>query len=218
MSGVVPELLPIVGDPEQDQQRAHVWRLPGHTGISSAAIGGGMHPLDWVLNIGVKREYRRTDLAAHASDVTEQLMLTGAGSALFTAADLARCRGHEENGVRCDATVGISKPTWAADAPDAFTRWRPAVPGTINVIVQLPVGLASGASVNAIMTATEAKSQALLEANVPGTGTASDALVICWPIGSPVERFAGPRSRWGATIARCVHRAVGAGVEAAGAL
>lgn len=215
MTAVAPELRSVAGDPDQDQLRAQLWRLPEHTGISSAAIGGGMHPLDWVINIGVKREYRRTDLATHADDVAEQLGLTRAGSALFTAADLARCRSHTESDVRCDATVGIGKPTWAADARDAFTPWQPAVPGTINVIVQLPVELEAGAAVNAIATATEAKSQALFEANVPGTGTASDAIVICWPIGSPAEHFAGPRSRWGAAIARCVHGAVVAGIEVA---
>ena len=109
------------------------------------------------------------------------------------------------------------------------------------------------------MTITEAKAQALIEAGVPGTGTASDAVVVCWPsavgddaraarhsdaarrsdaarhsggdargraapggdspretdpgfAGEP-EAFAGPRSLWGARLARATHAAVVAGLE-----
>lgn len=213
---IKPELRPLAGDSEQDQQRALLWRLPAHIGISSASVGGGLGPLQWVLNIGVTRHYARTDLAAHTSEVAQQLGLDDTGSALLTAADISRHRGFESDGVRCDATVGISKPTWAADADDAYTRWHPpGPPGTINIVVQLPVGLEPAAAVNGVVTATEAKSQALFEAAVPGTGTASDAIVICWPAAGPTERFAGPRSVWGARIARAVHGAVAAGIEAA---
>jgi adenosylcobinamide amidohydrolase len=58
------------------------------------------------------------------------------------------------------------------------------------------------------VTATEAKSQALFERGVPGTGTASDAVcVLCPPTGTAAP-FAGPRSAWGARIGRAVHAAV----------
>jgi len=61
---------------------------------------------------------------------------------------------------------------------------------------------------------TEAKTQALAEAGVPGTGTSSDAVCIACPAAEPagpVEPFGGPRSPWGARAARAVHRAVAAG-------
>lgn len=81
----------------------------------------------------------------------------------------------------------------------------------------MPVGLDPAAAVNAVMTVTEAKTQALLDAGVPGTGTASDSVVICWPPHhQPVERFAGPRSLWGARLARTVYEAVSAGIETRG--
>ena len=107
-----------------------------------------------------------------------------------------------------DATVGISHPTWAAGTP---ATEAPAVGGTINLVVQLPVGLEPGAAVNAVITATEAKAQALANRGVHGTGTATDAITILWPAGAPAERFAGPRSRWGTRIAQAVYRAVWAG-------
>ena len=78
----------------------------------------------------------------------------------------------------------------------------------------MPVPLADAAFVNAVVTATEAKAQAVLDAGFPGTGTATDAVCIAAPMdqgGAPAEEFTGPRSRWGASIARVVHAAVRAG-------
>ena len=89
----------------------------------------------------------------------------------------------------------------------------PAVGGTINLVVQLPVGLDPGAAVNAVITATEAQAQALATRGVPGTGTATDAVAIVWPADAAAERFAGPRSRWGSRIAQAVYQAVWAGAE-----
>ena len=83
-------------------------------------------------------------------------------------------------------------------------------------MVQLPVGLDPGAAVNAVITATEAKAQALATRRVPGTGTATDAVVMVWPADAAAERFAGPRSRWGTRIAQAVYQAVWAGAEPRG--
>ena len=71
-----------------------------------------------------------------------------------------------------------------------------------------------GALVNAISTATEAKCQALFEAGIPATGTASDAVSLFCPTMGDVESFAGPRSPWGARIARAVHQTVLSGARA----
>ncbi|MFD0904727.1 adenosylcobinamide amidohydrolase, partial [Actinomadura sediminis] len=90
----------------------------------------------------------------------------------------------------------------------AAAPWRP---GTINILAVLPVPLTDGALVNAVVTVTEAKTQALLEAGFPCTGTASDAVCVAVPEAGTPEPFAGPRSVWGARLARAVHRAVRAG-------
>lgn len=178
--------------------------------ISSAAVGGGTGPVDWILNVGVFRDYARTDLSAHATEVAGALALTGSGTALFTAADLTRAQRAGDGGVIVDATVGINPPTWAA----ADESLVPPTPGTINIVVQVPVALDPGAAVNAVITATEAKTQAMIEAGIAGTGTASDAVVVVHRLTGPLEPFAGPRSEWGARIARAVHAAVTAGIEA----
>ncbi|CAM5278537.1 Adenosylcobinamide amidohydrolase OS=Streptomyces tendae OX=1932 GN=GUR47_22765 PE=4 SV=1 [Streptomyces tendae] len=83
----------------------------------------------------------------------------------------------------------------------------------------LPVALSDAALVNAVMTVTEAKVQALLDAGLDCSGTPTDA--VCVAVRAPrdgedVHVFAGPRSEWGARLARAVHRAVGAALPAAG--
>ena len=176
--------------------------------LSSAPVGGGPGVAEWVLNIGVGSDYDRTDLSDHAGEVAAELHLRGTGVAMFTAVDLSRRQRRSSGGVAVDATVGISHPTWAARRSATET---PTVGGTINLVVQLPVGLDPGAAVNAVITATEAKAQALATRGVPGTGTATDAVTIVWPAEAPAERFAGPRSPWGSRIARAVYQAVWAG-------
>lgn len=178
--------------------------------LSSAPVGGGTAAIDWLLNIGVPADYARTDLGDHARDIADRLGLVGTGAAMLTAVDVHRLVRSADGDVVVDATVGVTKPTWAADADDAHGTWSP---GTINIVVQLPVGLSPAAAVNAVITATEAKSQALVEAGVPGTGTASDAVTVVWPPMLPAEAFTGPRSTWGARIGRAVHAAVRDGLE-----
>ena len=182
--------------------------------LSSASVGGGFTTPNWLLNIGVVADFARTDLEEYAAEVAAGIGLAGSdlagsGVALLTAAHVDRVRRSTCDGVVVHATVGVSKPTWAADPTGGYTPWTP---GTINLVVELPVGLEPAAAVNAVITVTEAKTQALQEHGVPGTGTASDAVVIAWPTSAPAERFAGPRSEWGARIAQAAHAAVSAGI------
>jgi adenosylcobinamide hydrolase len=185
------------------------WRLPGAmTVASTASAGGGLGERHWIINAQVARDYGRHDLAAHGEELAARAKLAGPGVVMLTAADVRRVQSAEDGGVRVDATVGLTIPTWAA-APDEPVA-VPA-PGTINIVVMLPVPLQPAALLNALCTATEAKSQALFAAGVPGTGTASDAVTVVCPAAGPTEAFAGPRSTWGARLARAVHEAVRTG-------
>ena len=191
---------------------ALVWRLPEDTiAIASAVLGGGVGPRDWIVNAQVGLDYRDDDPAAHVAAIAIGLGLdTGRGVGLLTAVPVLDVDLAADAGVECAATVGVTTPTWAAAADGAWSRW---VPGTINLVCWIPAPLGGAALVNAVVTATEAKTQALGEAGVPGTGTASDAIVVCCPAGAG-ERYGGPRSRWGARLARAVHQAVAAGTTA----
>jgi adenosylcobinamide amidohydrolase len=186
---------------------------PGYRMISSGVAGGGIGMREWVLNAQVPASYSRTDPAVHIAELAVGLGLAGEGVGLLTAASVADAVQRDDEGVHAAATVGLRVPTWAAAPSGAadvelVPAWRP---GTINIIVAVPVPLREAAYVNAIMTATEAKTQALLEAGFHATGTASDAICIAAPAAGEPEDFAGPRSLWGARIARAVHSAVHVG-------
>lgn len=189
-----------------------VWRYPDARLVAAtAAVGGGIGARSWVLNAQVPLDYHRRDLDAHVAELAASAGCHGHGVGLLTAASLDAPGVVADGGVTCTATVGVSAPTWAADADDPVSE---LVPGTINLIVELPVRLGEAALLNAIVTATEAKTQALHERGVPGTGTASDAVCIVCPLEGAEEPFAGPRSPWGARLARAVHGAVLAGLPA----
>ena len=129
---------------------------------------------------------------------------------MLTAARVADATSAQDGDVVVQATVGLTQPTWAAEA---VTMTSEIAPGTINIVAVLPVRFESGALLNALVTVTEAKTQALFDAGIDGTGTASDAVsIVC--VGESFERFAGPRSPWGSRLARATHRAVLAGIGA----
>ena len=90
-----------------------------------------------------------------------------------------------------DATEGISHPTCTADSPGTGET---SAPGTINLVIQVPVALDPGAAMNAVTTAT-------------------DPAMTVWPEGTATERFANPRSRWGSRIAQAMYRTVRAGAD-----
>ncbi|MDX2560425.1 adenosylcobinamide amidohydrolase [Streptomyces sp. TX20-6-3] len=202
---------------------------PGVRMVSSAVLGGGIGEREWVINAQVPPGYDRLDPVAHLRDLAAGAGLTGAGVGLMTAASVAdRCHA-EDGGVRAVVTAGIGVRGWAA-APGAGGVTIPR-PGTINIIVSLPVPFTDAALVNAVATATEAKVQALVELGANASGTPTDAVCVASPIPtgprpgpgtatgtststhiSPhthtdAEPFAGPRSLWGARLARAVHAA-----------
>lgn len=184
---------------------ALVCRLPpGLRAISSAPCGGGLGERRWVLNAQVPSGYSRRDPAAHLTDIASGLGLRGNGVGMLTAADLSDARSAREGGVVVVATVGTDSVQPAAGK----SVFEPGRVGTINLAILVPGAMSDAALVNAVATATEAKSQALAEAGFDGTGTPTDALCILCPTEGRVGTFGGPRSKWGSRIAIAVHRAV----------
>lgn len=190
---------------------ALVWRFPAPMrAIATAPHGGGIGSRRWVLNAQVPPKYARRDPDHHLGKIGVSLGLPGRGVGLLTAADVRSFTTGEDGGVEVRATIGLGHPIRAA-APDELRR-VPLV-GTINIVVSLPERLSDAALVNAVATATEAKTQALHDAGIAGTGTATDALCIVCPDEGRPHDFGGPRSVWGARLARAVHAAVVAGAR-----
>lgn len=195
---------------QPDGRAVLVWRADAPVqALATTVLGGGLGARSWIVNAEVGLDYHHDDPGAHVAAVAAELGLDPAvgGIGFLTAARVLDVESSEDGGVTCDATVGISTPTWAAAPAGTWSRWRP---GTINLVCWVPAPLCDAALANALVTATEAKAQALLEAGVPGTGTASDAVAVCCPPGGS-EPYGGPRSPWGARLARAVHAAVAAG-------
>jgi adenosylcobinamide hydrolase len=183
--------------------------------LSSAVLGGGTDVAAWVLNATVRRGYDRPDPAEHLAALAVEIGLTGRGVGMMTAVDVNDLVMRSDGGVVAWATVGVETAQWAA-APSPAWHQTPSEVGTINILVELPVALSPAAMVNAVATATEAKAQAMFERGLAGTGTPTDAICVSTPLDGPVEDYAGPRSIWGARIARSVHAAVAEGLAAGG--
>jgi len=186
--------------------------------ISSGPLGGGIGVRHWVINATVPMSYRRDDPDAHLTGLADRLDLRGPGIGLLTGVDVAEVVSGTDTGVRVWATVGLGAPIWAAaPAPpvDAHPDAARGV-GTVNIVALVPARLSDAALVNAVATVVEAKAQALRELRLPATGTATDAVTILCPLAGPPAPYGGPRSRWGAPLARAAHRAVLAGGVAPG--
>jgi adenosylcobinamide amidohydrolase len=186
-----------------------IWRFarPARV-VASAPHGGGIGVRRWVLNAEVPASYGRRDPDRHLARLAVSLGLPGRGVGMLTAAEVRAYTTGSDAGVDVVATVGLSHPIRAA-APDA----PGARVGTINIVVLVPARMSDAALVNAVATATEAKTQALHDAGLDATGTATDALCVACPDSGAPAAFGGPRSVWGARIARAVHGAVLAGAS-----
>jgi adenosylcobinamide hydrolase len=173
--------------------------------VASSPHGGGLGLRRWVVNAQVPVNYGRRDPDHHLAKLGVSLGLPGRGVGMLTAADVRAVATVTESEVEVSATVGLGHPTWAS-APDVASPV--SLVGTINLVVLLPERLSDAALVNAVATATEAKTQALWESGIRGTGTATDAVCIACPEEGQPHAFGGPRSVWGARLARAVHAAV----------
>lgn len=178
--------------------------------VASAPHGGGIGVRRWVVNAQVPMSYGRRDPDHHLSHLGMSLGLKGRGVGMLTAADVRAVSTVVDAGVEAFATVGLGHPTWAA-APDVAGPI--SLVGTINLVVVLPERLSDAALVNVVATATEAKAQALWASGVAGTGTATDAVCVACPDDGVPHAFGGPRSLWGARVARAVHASVLSGLR-----
>ena len=107
-------------------------------------------------------------------------------------------------------SVGLSNTSNAGVTPPLAVS-----PGTINAILLVDAALTPGAMVNAVITATEAKTMTLAEWDVrtpqgdPASGTSTDSVVVAYTVRGAGLSYAGPATTVGWLVARTV-RAAGA--------
>jgi adenosylcobinamide amidohydrolase len=182
--------------------------------LSSAVAGADLAETRHIINVGVSRDYDGRSPADDLQAAARALGIAEPFVGLMTAARLERAQVVAEGSgglsVLAVVTVGLSRPV-AAGVTEAF---QSAGPGTINIILVVDGSLARAAAVNAIITATEAKTLALVECGLraahggPAGGTATDAVALAWTRRGAAIEYAGPVAPAGALVARAVRRAV----------
>lgn len=154
----------------------------------------------------------------------ERSLLEAVG--LLTSADLEAYTDVEKSlgelSVHTIATVGLRNALRAGDPARALSPV-----GTINLLVHVSQPLSEEASVEALAVAVEARTAALLKAQIPSTetglpatGTGTDCVVVASPLeagaretSSPVLRYAGKHTEVGSLIGAAVLEAVQRGIE-----
>lgn len=179
--------------------------------LASSVVGGGFSEAAAILNRHVHKNYQHPDPAADLHEFARGLGVEEPFVGLMTAAFVDQARAvtlaDGETTVAVIATAGVTNATAAG-----LSRPAPYLPGTINLILLVDGQLTPAAMVNAIITATEAKTDVLQRRGVvtpddyPATGTSTDAVVVgCTGRGQPLA-YAGPATRVGWLIGRGVRQ------------
>lgn len=214
------ERLPIEGLRWRCNARAlHIWSATPLLALSSAVVGGGLAQARHIVNMHVPRGYDGRSPAGDLAALATTLGIDEPFIGLMTAVLLDRAQLLAERAgeqiVLGVVTVGLGNTIAAGRSAAAEPR-----PGTINAILLVDGRLAPAARVNAIISATEAKTLALAEAGVrtpdgdTASGTSTDAVVVASTERGALAEYAGPIAPLGAAIARVMQRAVQAQLAA----
>ncbi len=193
--------------------------------INSGIFGGGISPKKFFLNRQVDKGYTsdcpRDEMAVFLTSEFEMFrpIVSTDWAALMTAArinDASWVRlAHQDHQVTVIITAGVNNACSAGITPHCVPASEIIQPGTINIMAFLSHALSPGALVNAVQTATEAKTQILRELNVTcpvtanfASGTNTDALVIAAADSIFHDEYAGPGTLTGYMLALGVRKAL----------
>ncbi len=196
-----------------DEIAVHVASQEPLTVLSSAVVGGELRAARRIVNMHVRKDYDdprpESDLATCAARLGIAEPFVGMMTAARTQDARVAVETHAEVTAVAVVTAGLSNPT--AAGVSSLAEWRPS---TINTILLIDAALTPAAMINAIITATEAKTLALVEAGVRAphggfaSGTSTDSIVIATTERGARLEYAGPISPVGALIGRAVRRAM----------
>lgn len=189
--------------------------------LGSAVLGGNLRWARYIINHSVDKNYQGSNPEQDLKQVAERLQLGHDVLGMMTAVSVTHTvlsNGRQkELSVATLCTAGIGNPG-VAGLPIKKVSGK-YQPGTINLILLIDGDLTDSAMVNAIITATEAKTRALFNAKIslPSgeriTGTTTDAIVVaCTGRGEPLP-YAGTATDLGYLIGRTVYKAVMQGVN-----
>lgn len=181
--------------------------------VSSAVVGGALVETRHILALQVSKDYQNPFPEEDLLHLAEDLHMSEPFIGLMTAVPLNKARivveEMAETRVVAIVTVGLGNAIAAGKSPPR--HWQP---GTINTILLLEASLPRGALVNAVVTATEAKTLALVDLSVLtrerllASGTSTDAVVVASTGQGRAYSYAGPGTEIGWLIGRAVRRAI----------
>jgi iron complex transport system ATP-binding protein len=198
---------------DENTEAVHVHSRQVLTTLSSSFFGGGFRRVRHILNANVAEDYCSDDPAADLRAIAARCGVNAPFIGLLTAVPLrkARLAFSEAGDLRVAAlvTAGVGNATSAG-----LSLPYEAKPGTINIILLLDAKLTRAAMVNAIITATEAKTAVLNEMAIRtadgglATGTSTDTVTVAMTGLGPAQPYAGPATVLGWLIAQTVRQAV----------
>lgn len=185
--------------------------------LNSSMWGEGFGRHYRLMNRQVDRSYSCDDPMAEMIDFMRLRDVPVEGTAALLTAARVQDRGFSE----LSMDTGLRVCTWAtaglSNKARAGRERKPEelFPGTINVITVIEGELTDAAMVNAVITATEAKTAALQDANIrldgdqgTATGTTTDAVIIASTQEGPLFRYAGTATQLGHFVGRTVYESV----------
>jgi iron complex transport system ATP-binding protein len=181
--------------------------------LSSALFGGGYRWMRHILNAHVARDFNSPNPKAWLRSFAKDMNIREPFVGLLTAVKLRKARiafiESDGLGVAALITAGVNNAT-AAGVSLPFS----AKPATINIILLLDAHLTRSAMLNAVITATEAKTAVLREKKIstpegdPATGTSTDTVTIACTGKGALQPYAGPVTSIGWLIARAVRQSL----------
>jgi adenosylcobinamide hydrolase len=166
---------------------------------ASTGLQGGIRHVSTILSHTVPHDWDHREPERELS-----LLVTGAGLppdyfGLLTAVSMKNLCVLSYGTLTAFITAGVSNPN-----PDLRPD-KPVEEGahTINIILHSEEGMNQGALLESIITATEAKAEALHSMGYPFTGPTTDAVVVAFE-GEEVHRYAGTGTDLGKRIYQSV--------------
>lgn len=197
----------------QNERVVHVKSESMFTTLSSAIVGGGYSSTHHIINAYVDKDFHTDDPQAWLHDLAKTIHINETFIGLLTAVKLHKVRVAtmqvENLTVSAIITAGVGNASSAG-----ITLPFSSQPSTINTILLLDANLTQAAMLNAVITATEAKTAMLKEKNIltldgdSATGTSTDTVTIACTGNGNLQSYASPVTTIGWLIARSVRQAL----------
>jgi len=188
------------------------------TTVSSAVYNGGFKKAKAILNVQVHKSYGNKRLHKEP----ETLILDSSKKLGFTEDPIGMITGAKIKNFslvtqrKDNLVVSVIATAGCNHAESAGEKIKvKVIGGTVNLIVVIDGNLTESCLINALSTATEAKSAALRALDIRSrysgdlaTGTITDSLVIAATNRGSAIKYGGPSSKLGQLIGHCTRSAV----------